>query len=118
MRHAIRFGRRALWLPGDKAWNPARSWRNPEADQSHWKTEGGLIRKLLAKITHGSSQAMKLILTGDTIPASEMERYGVVSCVAPMDSNVVEEAVKLARTIASYSVPVVGLAKQAVKAGE
>lgn len=73
---------------------------------------------LLTEVTHWSLQAMELILTGNSVPASEMERYGVVNHVVPMNSNVVEEAVKLARTIASHSIPVVGLAKQAVKAGQ
>lgn len=61
---------------------------------------------------------MQLILTGASVPAHDMERYGIVTEVVSADSDVVEEAIKLAASIAAFSVPVVGLAKQAVKAGE
>lgn len=63
-------------------------------------------------------QAMQLILTGASVPALDMERWGVVTQVVSADEDVVEEAIKLAVSIAAFSVPVVGLAKQAVKAGE
>lgn len=60
---------------------------------------------------------MQLVLTGSLVSAPEMERFGVVNRVMAADEDVVEEAVRVAETIAAYSAPAVGLAKQAVKAG-
>lgn len=61
---------------------------------------------------------MELILTGATTSASDMERLGVVNKVASSEEDVLEVAMKTARTIASFSAPAIGLAKQAVLAGE
>jgi enoyl-CoA hydratase len=63
-------------------------------------------------------QAMEMILTGAPVPANDMERLGVVNRVLLADQDVVEEALKVAQTIASYSAPAVGMAKQAVAAGK
>lgn len=61
---------------------------------------------------------MELILTGVPVAAAEMERRGIVNRVVMPDEDVLEEALKVARTVASFSTPAVGLAKQAVLAGK
>merc|ERR1712232_640029 len=61
----------------------------------------------------GKSRAMELILTGDMLSAAEAERIGLVARVVP-SGGVVDEAVKMAEKIASYSLPVVRLAKECV----
>jgi enoyl-CoA hydratase/carnithine racemase len=61
---------------------------------------------------------MEIILTGSTATASEMERFGIVNKVSTTEEDVVEEALKVAEAIAAFSVPAIGLAKQAVKAGK
>ena len=61
---------------------------------------------------------MELILTGASISASELERLGVVNRAVSGEEDVLEVAMNMARAIASFSAPAVGLAKQAVLAGE
>jgi enoyl-CoA hydratase len=61
---------------------------------------------------------MELILTGATTSAAEMERLGVVNRVVSSEEDVLEVATRTARTIASFSAPAIGLAKQAILAGE
>jgi len=61
---------------------------------------------------------MEIILTGSTTTATEMERFGIVNKVSTAEEDVVEEAFKVAEAIAAFSVPAIGLAKQAVKAGK
>lgn len=61
---------------------------------------------------------MELILTGVPVTAAEMERLGVVNRVVPTAEDVFCEAMKMARTVASFSAPAIGLAKQAILAGE
>jgi enoyl-CoA hydratase len=61
---------------------------------------------------------MELVLTGLPTTATNMERFGIVNKVVAADQDVVEEAVKVAEAIAALSSPAVGLAKQAVKAGQ
>ena len=61
---------------------------------------------------------MELILTGASTSASEMERLGVVNRAVSSEEDVLEVAMKMARAVASFSAPAVGLAKQAVLAGE
>jgi enoyl-CoA hydratase/carnithine racemase len=63
----------------------------------------------------GKSKAMELVLTGDIMSAADAERAGLVSRVVP-NENVVEEAVKVATKIASFSTPVAQLAKECVNA--
>merc|ERR1711879_65569 len=58
---------------------------------------------------------MELVLTGDIMSAADAERAGLVSRVVP-NENVVEEAVKVATKIASFSTPVAQLAKECVNA--
>jgi enoyl-CoA hydratase/carnithine racemase len=61
----------------------------------------------------GKAKAMDLVLTGNMISAEEAERAGLVARVFPAES-LVEEAIKSAETIASYSLPIVMMAKEAV----
>ncbi|KAJ3412357.1 putative enoyl-CoA hydratase, mitochondrial [Chytridiales sp. JEL 0842] len=61
----------------------------------------------------GKAKAMDLVLTGGFIDAVEAEKAGLVAKIFPAD-KLVEEAVKSAATIASYSLPVVMMAKEAV----
>ncbi len=61
----------------------------------------------------GKAKAMDMILTARTMEAQEAERAGLVSRVVPAD-RLVEEAVAAAATIASFSLPSVMMAKEAV----
>src|SRR5580692_11292862 len=61
----------------------------------------------------GKAKAMDLILTGRMMDAAEAERSGLVARIVPLQS-LVEEALKIAETIASMSLPSVLGAKEAV----
>lgn len=61
----------------------------------------------------GKSKAMDMCLTGRMMDAEEAERAGLVSRVVPVD-QLVEEALKAAAKIASFSRPIVMMAKDAV----
>ena len=61
----------------------------------------------------GKSKAMEMILTGRMMDATEAERSGLVSRVLPAD-KLIEEALKVAATIASLSAPAVYAAKESV----
>ena len=61
----------------------------------------------------GKSKAMDMCLTGRMMDAEEAERSGLVSRIVPL-KNYLKEALEIAETIASYSLPVVCLAKEAV----
>lgn len=61
----------------------------------------------------GKSKAMDMCLTGRMMEADEAERAGLVSRVVPL-AELVDEAVAAATQIASYSRPVIMLAKQCV----
>jgi len=61
----------------------------------------------------GKAKAMDLILTGRMMDAAEAERAGLVARIVPL-ANLVEEAVKVAETIASMSLPSLMAAKEAV----
>jgi enoyl-CoA hydratase len=61
----------------------------------------------------GKAKAMDLILTGRMMPAEEAERAGLVARIVPL-ASLVEEALKVAETIASMSLPSVLGAKEAV----
>jgi enoyl-CoA hydratase len=56
---------------------------------------------------------MDLILTGRMMDAAEAERCGLVSRVVPAD-KLIDEALKAAAMIASYSLPSVMIAKESV----
>ena len=61
----------------------------------------------------GRAKAMDLVLTGRMMDAAEAERSGLVSRVVPAD-RVLDEALAVAETIASYSMPATIMAKEAV----
>ncbi len=61
----------------------------------------------------GKSKAMEMCLTGRMMGAEEAERAGLVSRIVPVE-NYLDDAIETAKTIASYSQPVVCLAKEAV----
>lgn len=61
----------------------------------------------------GKSRAMELTLTGDFIDSETAEKWGLVSRVVP-DESLMEEALKLADKIASFSQPIVAMAKECV----
>jgi len=61
----------------------------------------------------GKAKAMDLILTGRMMDAAEAERAGLVARVVPA-ANLMEEAMKVAETIAGMSLPAVLAAKEAV----
>ena len=52
----------------------------------------------------GKSKAMEMVLTGRMMDAAEAERSGLVSRVVPA-ARLVEEALKVAATIAALSAP-------------
>ena len=67
------------------------------------------------RLTHaiGKAKAMDLILTGRRMDAAEAERAGLVARVVPA-ASLMEEAMKVAETIAAMSLPAVIAAKEAV----
>ena len=71
---------------------------------------GGSQRLTLAV---GKSKSMEMNLTGRMMDATEAERANLVSRVVPL-ASLMDEAMKLAETIASMSLPSVLLAKEAI----
>jgi enoyl-CoA hydratase len=63
----------------------------------------------------GKSRAMELVLTGDRMPASEALTRGLVARVVPADKTV-ETAVAIGAKIASFSKPIIAMAKEATNA--
>jgi len=61
----------------------------------------------------GKAKAMDLVLTGRMMDAAEAERAGLVSRIVPL-ANLLDEAIKVAETIASMSLPSVLGGKEAV----
>jgi enoyl-CoA hydratase len=61
----------------------------------------------------GKAKAMDLVLTGRMMDAAEAERSGLVARVVPAD-KLLEEALAVAAKIASFSLPTVMIAKEAV----
>jgi len=61
----------------------------------------------------GKAKAMDLILTGRMMEAPEAESSGLVARVVPAQ-NLLEEAMKVAEKIASFSLPAVMMAKESV----
>src|SRR5262249_60224622 len=67
------------------------------------------------RMTHaiGKAKAMDLILTGRMMDAAEAERAGLVARVVPA-ASLLDEAIKVAETIAAMSLPAVLAAKEAL----
>ena len=67
------------------------------------------------RLTHavGKAKAMDLILTGRMMDAAEAERSGLVARVVPA-ASLLDEAMKVAETVAAMSLPSVLAAKEAV----
>ncbi|GAA1637621.1 enoyl-CoA hydratase [Georgenia ruanii] len=65
----------------------------------------------------GKYKAAELVLTGRTMGAEEAERAGLVSRVVPA-GELLEEAARVAETIAAKSLPVVYAAKHALQAAQ
>ena len=63
----------------------------------------------------GKSKAMEMVLTGHMMDAQAAERANLVARVVPV-ADLLDEAIKLANTIAEKSQPVVAMAKDAVNA--
>ena len=61
----------------------------------------------------GKAKAMDLCLTGRTMDAAEAERSGLVARVVPA-ASLMDEAIKVAETIASMSLPTLMIAKESV----
>ncbi|MEM7041197.1 MAG: enoyl-CoA hydratase [Pseudomonadota bacterium] len=61
----------------------------------------------------GKSKAMEMVLTGHMMDAEAAERANLVARVVPV-ANLLDEAIKLATTIAEKSQPIVAMAKDAV----
>jgi enoyl-CoA hydratase len=61
----------------------------------------------------GKAKAMDMILTGRMIDAEEAERCGLVARVIP-GADLMQETMKAAETIASFSRPSVYAAKEAI----
>jgi enoyl-CoA hydratase len=61
----------------------------------------------------GKAKAMDLCLTGRMMDAAEAERAGLVSRVVP-PANLMDEAIKVAETIAAKSLPSLMLAKESI----
>jgi enoyl-CoA hydratase len=60
----------------------------------------------------GEARAMEMILTGRTIDAEEAYRIGLVQRL--IDGDPIEQGVAYAREFSGYSLPVLGLAREAV----
>jgi enoyl-CoA hydratase len=76
---------------------------------------GGSTVRLRRQI--GYTKAMELLLTGETIPAAEAERIGLIGRVVP-DGQALAEAMKIAEKIASNGPLAVKAIKQSVQQTE
>ena len=61
----------------------------------------------------GKAKTMEMVLTGRMMDAEEAERANLVARVVPV-ADLLDEALKLAETIAEKSLPIVAMAKEAV----
>lgn len=61
----------------------------------------------------GKAKAMEMVLTGRMMDAEEAERANLVARVVPQ-VDLMDEALKLAETIAAKSQPMIAMAKEAV----
>lgn len=84
----------------------------PEINLGTIPGAGGTQRLIRAV---GKSKAMEMVLTGRMMEAAEAERAGLVARIVPV-ANLLDEAIRLAETIAAKSRPVVAMAKDAVNA--
>lgn len=84
---------------------------HPEITLGTMSGAGGTQR--LTRVV-GKHKAMDLCLTGRFITAEEAERAGLVSRIVP-EERVMDEAMDVARRIASFSAPVVLRIKEAVR---
>ena len=82
----------------------------PEINLGTIPGSGGTQR--LARVV-GKSKAMEMVLTGRMMDAEEAERANLVARVVPT-ADLLDEALKLAETIAEKSQPIAALAKEAV----
>src|SRR5215207_7011126 len=94
-------------LAGDNA-----KFGQPEINLGVIPGAGGTQRLVRAI---GKAKAMELVLTGRMMDAAEAERSGLVARVVQPEA-LLEEAVKVAATIAAKSRPIVAMAKDAVNA--
>jgi enoyl-CoA hydratase/carnithine racemase len=62
--------------------------------------------------------ALDLLLTGRTVDVEEALRIGLISRAIAADSDVVEAALQLARSVAQFSFPAITAIRQAVMAAE
>ena len=82
----------------------------PEINLGTIPAAGG-TQRLVRSI--GKSKAMELVLSGNTITSHEAKEYGLVSKVVP-NKLLMNETLDLAHEIASKSLPVLIMAKEAV----
>jgi len=61
----------------------------------------------------GEARATELILTGRTVEADEAERSGLVNRI--VDGDLIEAGKEFARQMTGYSLPVLGLARDAIR---
>jgi len=92
-------------LAGDKA-----RFGQPEIKLGTIPGVGGTQRLTRAV---GKSKAMELVLTADFMSAEEAKQAGLVSRVVPED-ELLTVALEMAKKIASYSQPIVAMAKECV----
>ncbi|USP74105.1 hypothetical protein yc1106_01379 [Curvularia clavata] len=97
---------------------PGAGGTQRQGDIRFWSYPGLALTSCRLTKAVGKQKAMELILTGASTSASEMERLGVVNRAVSSEEDVLEVAMKMARAVASFSAPAVGLAKQAVLAAE
>ena len=90
------------------------SFGQPEVRVGIMPGAGGTQRLVRAV---GKFRAMKMLLTGEPVPAREALAMGLVSEVVP-DDEVLERAMTLARTIAALPPLAIMQIKEAVLAGE
>ena len=61
----------------------------------------------------GEARALEMILTGRTVDAEEAERIGLVNRL--VDGDLIEAGMAFAREMTGYSLPVLGLARDAIR---